>query len=436
MSWENNRPVRRAGGGGSGLGLGGGFFSPALSLFLLLAIFRAVPAGDAIPEVPSVPRLADPLASEAAAMAGSSRVGADQVFELWTPVWYDTLAKVRNGKMSQAEGDRLLSREWKRALTALIKDEVFFQEAEREHNSFINGVAENLRRQGDPRPRNRIAADIRRLMNQDMERYFRQLNADLVRESGGMIKLHKVLEGRGLTFMEWQNRLKKKAFTQSYLRQTLQPRTPDPGPRQIRDYYASHAEEFSLPGLVRFRHVLFSSAVRGGGDQAREAAIEVWRELESEGIGFPEAARKYSDDPVSRERDGLETGEEAEDPEREAWLADIRAALREEEPGAIAPILESPFGCHLAQLISIGPDRKIPFAEVQRDIERRLQSEAWEEETDRYFAAIRRQADIRVLMPDFPSRLSCAAQAGLDTAQPRVYRTDGPEVRSYGPGTR
>ena len=433
MSWANDRPGRRR---TRKRGAGGILFRSALVIVVALVYFRAALAGDAVPGLPSVPRLADPLAGEAAAMVGSARIGADQVFELWTPLWYETLAKVRNGKLDRDAGDRLLSREWKKALTALIKDEVFFQEADREHNSFINGLADSLRRQGDPRPRNRIAADIRRLMNQDMDRHFRQLNADLVRESGGMIKLHKVLEGRGLAFMEWQNRLKKKAFTQSYLRQTLQPRTPDPGPRQIRDYYAGHPEEFSLPGLVRFRHVFLSAAARGGEEGAREAAIEIWRELEAGMIGFPEAAKKYSDDPVSRERDGLENGEEADDPEREAWLADIRAALREEEPGALAPILESPFGCHVAQLVSIGPERRIPFAEVQVDIERRLQAESWEKETDRHFAAVRRQSDIRVLMPDFPRHLSCAAQTGQGDGRPRVYRTDGPEVRSYGDGDR
>ncbi|MDR1521092.1 MAG: peptidylprolyl isomerase [Planctomycetota bacterium] len=400
---------------------------------VLLFPLLAASAGEGVREMPS---LADPMAAETVAVVGSGRVGADQVFELWTPIWYETLAKVRNGKLDAGQGDAQLTREWRRALNALIKDELFFQEAEREHHSAINGMVENFIAQGDPRSRNQITAYIRQRMNQEMERYFRQLNSELVRESGGMVKLRRVLEERRLTFMEWQHRLRKKAFTQTYLREILHPRAPDPGPRRVQEYYAGHPDEFRRSGLVRFRHIFFANTKRGGTEAARRAAVEAWQELDAEEIDFEAAARKYSDDPPSRERGGLETGEEADDPEREAWLADIRAALREEVPETLAPILESPFGCHLAKLISIGQDRKIPFNEVSRDIERKLQAEVWEEATDRYFESIRRKTDIRVLMADFPAWLSCAAQAGMDAGQPRIYRTDSPGMRAIEPGSR
>ncbi len=364
------------------------FFKTLPLMAALLAFCPAVRATEAVPEGPVVPPMTDPHAMGAVVIVGAGRVGADQVFELWTPIWYETLAKVRNGKMSPAEGDQKLLEEWRRAITVLVKDEVFFQEADREHNSFINRVVDNFKAQGDARPRSQIAGEIRRLMQQDMERYFRQLNAEVVKESGGSVKLHKVLEGRGLTFLEWQNRLKRKAFTQSYLHQILKPRAPDPGPKQIQDYYSSHPDEYSQPGLVRFRHIFFSNALRGG-EKARDDAVEAWQAIMDGEIDFEAAAAKYSDDADSKGRGGLETGEDAADPEREAWLADIRAALREEKPDEVAPILESPFGCHVAVLLSIGPDRKIPFGEVRRDIERKLQGEIWDAETDRYFLTIK-----------------------------------------------
>lgn len=369
----------------------------------------------------------DTLAMGPVVLVGHGRITADQVFELWTPVWYETLAKVRNGKMVPQEGDARLNDEWQKAILALIKDELFFQEAEREHNSFINMIVDNIMRQGAEKPRMQITSEIRRLMEQDMEKHFRNLNTELVKETGGIIKLHKVLEGRGLTYMEWQNRLKKKAFTQSYLHQILKPRAPNPGPKQIQQYYASHPEEFSRPGIVRFRHVYFSNALRGA-DQAREDAAEVWERLVDGEIDFETAAMQYSDDEESKNKGGLETVDEAIDPEREAWLSDIRTALREETPGEIAPILESPFGCHVVQLVSIGQERKIPFSEVSRDIDRKLQSKIWEEETDRYFATIRKNTEIKVLLPNFPSYLSCAAQADLDLRSPTVYNTATPKI--------
>ena len=365
------------------------------------------------------------------AMVAHARVGADQVFELWTPLWRETQGKVRNGKMPAREGDARLQSEWQRVVRALIKDELFYQEAEREHASLINTIVDMYMRGGADRSRNQMASEVRRLMEQDMQKFFRQLNAEVVKDSGGMVKLHKVLEGRGLSFAEWQTRLQKKAFTQSYLHQILKPRTPSPGPRQIQAYYASHTDEFSKPGVVRFRHIFLSNAKRGQ-EQAREDAVEVWERVVDGEITFEEAAAEYSDDAESKARGGLETEEEASDPEREAWLADIRGALREEPPGEVGPILESPFGCHVAVLLSVGPPQKVPFSEVRREIEQKLAGKVWEEETDRYFASIRQKTDIRIIQPTFPASLSCAALMGSPAAGPRVYSTAYPEVIAPG----
>ncbi len=378
------------------------------------------------------PHPVDTLAIGTIATVGTGRIRADEVFELWTPVWYETLAKVRNGKMSPQEGDAKLDQEWRRAIMALIKDEAFYQEAERENQSIVNNIVNNYMRQGAAeRDRERLTREIRKAMQQDMDRYFRELSNDMVKESGGMLKLRKVLQGRGLTFQEWQNRLKKKAFTQSYLAGVIKPRAPNPGPKQIQEYYAANTDEFALPGLVRFRHIFFSKALHGE-DGARDRAVEAWERIMDEEISFADAVREYSDDDESKGRGGEETGENALDPEREAWLADIRSALRDESPGEMAPILESPFGCHLAVLVSIGQDRKMPFAEVSRDIERKLTGRIWEEETDRYFYSIQKSTDIKVLMQRFPQHLSCAAQVSRDVRAPTVYSIGGgdPVIRS------
>ncbi len=381
------------------------------------------------------PLVTDPYSMGPVAIVGHARIGADQVFELWTPIWSETEMRVRNGKMSPQEGNARLQEEWERAIRALVKDELFFQEAEREHASFINSIVDNVMRGGADRPRNQVVTEIRRMMEQSMQRHFRLISQDQIKRSGGLVKLRKVLESRGMTINEWQARLRKKAFTQSYLHQILNPRAPSPGPRAIQTYYADHPEEFSNPGPVRFRHIFFSNAARGGEEAAREAAIDVWEMIEDGEIDFETAASEYSDDPESKDRGGLETEPEASDPEREAWLADIRAALREEEPGQLGPILESPFGCHVATLISIGAPVRIPFAEVRRTIEDKLMNEVWEAETDRYFATISRNTDIRVVMPTFPASL-----ASGDVRRTRrgavIYNTARPGVHSYEEGNR
>ncbi len=365
--------------------------------------------------------------NDVAAEVGNGKVGVDQVFELWGPVWYKTLTKVRNGRMSAADGDARLEKEWKTALSAMIKDELFYQEAEREHNSMVNNIVEQIYRanaqgNGYPMTRGEIAAKIQAEMRQDMDRHFRELSSSLVKDSGGMIKLRKVLEGRGMTYRDWQERLRRKSFTHSYLSMIITPRAARPGPKMIQEYYATHDEEFSRPGAVRFKHIFFSKDKRGSEEAAREAVTKVWGMLVDGEISFEDAARQFSDDEVSAARGGLETEEVAADPEREAWLADIRVALREETPGQLAPILESPFGYHLAELVSLSPDTKIPFREVSKSIERKLENEAFQAEVDSYFAVVRRNTPIRVLMPTFPNELSCATQQVRPQDVPAMYK--------------
>ncbi|MCL1824075.1 MAG: peptidylprolyl isomerase, partial [Oscillospiraceae bacterium] len=273
-----------------------------------------------------------------------------------------------------------------------------------------------------PKSRTEIAAEIRSQFRLDMDRRFRELSSELVKNSGGMIKLRRVLEGRGMSYRDWQERLRRKAFTYSYLNMIIKPRAPTPGPKAIQEYYARHGDEFRLPGLVRFRHIFFSREARGGDEAARNAVSEVWGMLTGGEIDLASAASRYSDDKPSAGRGGLETDPEAADPEREAWLADIRIALREETPGKLAPILESTFGYHLAELISIAPDVKIPFREVRGVIERKLEAQVFQAEVDKYYATKRKSTNIKVFMPNFPQQLSCAAQQVRPQDVPAIYK--------------
>lgn len=370
-----------------------------------------------------------------AAVVEYGRIGSDQVFELWTPIWRETQAKVRNGKMAPREGDVRLQAEWERIVRALIKDEFFFQKAELEYHSVINSNVDRIMRGNADRLRSQVTAEVRRGFERDMNEFLQQLYTEVVRDSGGMLKLNKVLEQRGLTLADWQNRLKKKAFTQTFLRYLPRFRPRDLRAKDIQLYYKEHQNEFSDLGIVKFRHIFFSNAKRGI-ENAQDAAVEVWELLEDGQITFSEAVKLYSDDMESSLNGGLEVEAEASDPEREVWLSDVRKALRNEEPRKLGPILESPFGFHIAVLISIGPNRKIPFSVVSKEIERKLRDNLVEKETERYFLQVENDDNVKIkyLMPSFPAHLSCEAQLGGPSRSPRVYSTAFPEVTSHRSG--
>ncbi len=366
--------------------------------------------------------------SEPVAVVGASRITMGNVMELWSPLWSETLARVRTDRLTVREGDQRLHEEWSRAIDALIRDEVLYQEADLEFSSMLNEMARQHKNAGAVEPQNQIVAMLRREMNVGMQRDFQRINARAVREAGGRYKLESVLQSRNMSFNDWQNRLRKKAFTETYLSMTLGPSKYEPRPRDIREYRDEHTEEYYTPGTVRFRHIFFSNAARGE-EEAREDAAAVWEMLAANEITFEEAARTYSDDEESKARGGMETEREAADLEREAWLSDIRSALREEKPDELGPILETPFGCHVAVLVAIGSGQKMPWTEVRDDIVNKLEGRMREQAVDERYARLRRQFSIRTRRDSFPRHLSCAAQQSM-LQGPMIINTTRPEIRA------
>ncbi|MCX7934088.1 MAG: peptidylprolyl isomerase, partial [Planctomycetota bacterium] len=274
----------------------------------------------------------------------------------------------------------------------------------------------------EPTPsRNAVEAEVRRRFQRTAERQLEDLVDRYVKASGGVERLKQVIANRGLNWEEWRRRLERKAYTNTYLHEALSPLVPrDPRPADIRDYYQQHRDEFVVPGKVTFRHILFSVRERGSEDAARLAAENVYRAIAEGRLSFEEAARKHSDDPISRERGGLET-DLAPEPERESWLQNIREAVRKEKPGEIGPILVSPLGCHLVMLVSVEPSQPQPFSEAQRLIAKRIFTQQWEEEVQKLYVALRAKTRVRILAERFPQELSCAAALSSRRGLPTIH---------------
>ncbi len=380
------------------------------------------------PELPPVPDagLADktktrPPASDLrfAAEVGQGKIRVDQVFEVWGPAWYESMAKVRRGELPEDACDERLQKEWERALETVIREEVFYQEAVRTHEErlaqYIDQVyaqQQSRRRPGETGPsRKAVARAVRDRERRHIARAVNDLLDRYLRASGGVARLKKMLTERGLTWDKWRERLQKKGFVNRHLHMVLGPLVSrHVAPRDVRTMYREHKQDFVKPGRVVFRHILFSYEARGGEAAARVAARNVYDAIAMKRITFEAAARKHSDDLVSRARGGLEE-DLAEDPEREAWLAEIRQAVRKEKPGALGPILVSGKGCHLIELIRAEPGTPIPFREAQREIRERIYAERWEAATDKYYDELKELVRIQVLMPAFPQELSWAARA-------------------------
>ncbi len=371
-----------------------------------------------------------------AAEVGKGRLALDQVFEIWGPVWNEVAGQVRRGKLTPENADRKLREEWSRALETVIREEIFYQEAQREAEKAFQDLIDRVYRSAldNARRYRRIGpthSEVeRRLKTQrekSIKRRLRLLENRFIRASGGIRKLKQTIIASGLTWDEWRERLRRKSETNYYLQVILDPLVPrQPRPADIRRYFRTHREEFVKLGAVRFRHILFAADKRGGEDAARQAAASVYEAILDQRLTFAEAARKHSDDPVSRTKGGLET-EIATDPDRETWLEPIREAVRKERAGEMGTILVSSRGCHLVMLISTAPDTPIPFRQAQKQIERRMYAEKWEAEAQKLYRELKQKVRVSILAPAFPQKLSCVALQSQ-------WKRSRPPLRRVGPG--
>lgn len=144
----------------------------------------------------------------------------------------------------------------------------------------------------------------------------------------------------------------------------------------VRADYEAHAADYSRPEQRHVRHILFkfpSGASDADKASARQLAASVLARAQK-GEDFAGMARSLSQDEISAPQGGdlgwFGRGEMVK-PFEEASFAT--------EPGQFAPVVESPFGLHVLQVLEARAAGTTPFDEVKDGIRRRLEMQQAQE---------------------------------------------------------
>ena len=335
-----------------------------------------------------------------------SSVTLDGVLEIWGKSWNEITAKAQAGKIPASSVDAELQKEWEKALDTVIRDELFYLEAQ---NDFERNFQRNVDRmcaaqQGNGATRQMVEARLRAMYKKVRDRQIAAMVEKNVKSAGGIDNLAQVLQARKISFDDWKNRIVRKAHTYSYLYGLFEPlgNVVQPRPKEVMQYYRSHPDEFTEPGETVFKQIFIANDRHGGEEGAYNVASDVYAEIEDGKITFDQAVARYSEDAESKARGGLESGV-SPDVEREGWLADLREAAREQAPGALGPVLVSPRGCHLVTLVSASAPRPIPYARAQKAILARMEHAKFEQSAQALYAKLKARAVVTVLMPNFPA---------------------------------
>lgn len=144
---------------------------------------------------------------------------------------------------------------------------------------------------------------------------------------------------------------------------------PQPTEQQIQQYFTQHQSEYSVPEQAKSRHILISvpASADANTDAAAKAKAEtVLKQLQAGG-SWTELAKKYSDDPGSKD-----TGGELGFSQRGRMVPAFDTAIFSQKIGDVQ-IVKSQFGYHVVQVEERTAAHAQSLAEVAPTIKATLQ---------------------------------------------------------------
>ena len=256
-----------------------------------------------------------------------------------------------------------------------------------------------------------------------------QVNATLAEQEqrfGGRAAFEAAIRAEGMS-MEQYRAMVAEGVRRAGIRQQFEAqlqrdrRPPTVSEAETREVFEARRSELGRrPATIEFRQVVVKPEPS---DSAREAALtearKVLQELQG-GADFATVARRYSDDPGTRERGGelgwFRRGRMVPEFERTAF------ALR---PGQVSGIVETSFGFHIIKVDKIkGPERLARHILIRPEVTAEAQART-RERAESAAAALRAGAPLDSLIdavhdPAEQTRVGPALQDSL----PHPYRTE------------
>jgi parvulin-like peptidyl-prolyl isomerase len=178
----------------------------------------------------------------------------------------------------------------------------------------------------------------------------------------GEDEFKKMLLHQYVDLKSWKDKLREQILIRKIQEEVTGDAAP-PSSEEIKTYYQDHQAEFALPAMIKFRQVVTSTA---------KEAKTVLAALKSGGR-FSELAKQYS------------TAPEAENGGEVGWVAagqleeSMEKALLGLKVGEISPVVKTPYGYHVFQLMAVRPEGTRPLSEAMVGIETKLSDQKREE---------------------------------------------------------
>ncbi len=184
-------------------------------------------------------------------------------------------------------------------------------------------------------------------------------------------------------------------------------------PNDIQRFYNDNIQQFSTPERVRASHILLNT---GGKDEAavRKQAEELLAKIKG-GADFAELARKFSEDPGSKDKGG-----DLDFFPRGQMVPEFEQSAFSLQPGQVSDLVKTQYGFHIIKVVDKQAGTSQPLETVREQIQQTLAAQ----NADRQITDQAQKLAARIKNPGDMSK--AAAELGLTVADSGFFQRNEP----------
>ncbi len=214
-------------------------------------------------------------------------------------------------------------------------------------------------------------------------------------------EFQKELDKEGMTETQFRQRIKDQLLVKKLLDQEIRTKLLPPEDAEVENFYKENEKDMLSPEQWRLRHILVRAAPDDPMAQkmkARKKLGEAQTALKK-GEDFGDVARRFSEDPESRDRGG-DLGYFSREMMRQVLDPAFEKAASGLEVGRMSDVVDTPFGFHLVRCEEKKASRRLPLEEVREELRQRLQGQRLNEKFRQFTKGLREKAALTINEPE------------------------------------
>lgn len=204
----------------------------------------------------------------------------------------------------------------------------------------------------------------------------------------------------GLTPERMEEEMLTQLLIEQAVSEKIKPESITVSPTDIETFYRENMRLWQQPDLIRARHILIRVAdtASPADKDAKRKVIDAIRKRIASGESFEKVAKEVSEDPGSAENGGLLPlfG-------KNQMVPEFEKAAFSQEVNKLGPVVTSPYGYHIIEVLEKRAARTVPLEEVRDEIAKHLVVRGRAKAVQALLAQMKKDANVQIFLPTPPT---------------------------------